>query len=436
MASTLEPGPARRTHLRGFLLQMAVVLAVFSAAALTAMFLRTQALLKDDVLAQSRSYVDPINAAREWNMNYGGAWVDKSTGAMTNPLLLKAGVTADIRTTEGRVLTLRNHAIMTDEIGGLLAGRGGVSLRLTGLRPLNPQNAPTAWERSSLIAFGRGVKERWTAEYDGPAPVFRYMRPLKTLPECLTCHKGQGFRVNDVHGALSVAVPLTAEVQTLRVNIIWLVTGGTASVALLLGVLYLVVGRMAGRLERAEASLMRLATTDSLTAVWNRRHTLEGLRKEVERAHRGNRSLAVVMADIDDVKRINDQFGHAAGDHVLAEIASRMSRTLRPYDILGRIGGEEFLVVAPEADLDGACALAERIRRAVSGRGIEYQSTVLGVSVSAGVTVVDPVEPEALDRALARADNALYESKRGGRDMVTAWRPGSNVPPETGAGNS
>jgi diguanylate cyclase (GGDEF)-like protein len=413
------PEPARRTFLRRFLVQVVLLVAVFAAAGFTAMYLRTQFLLEERSLAEARSTVDLIVAVREWNTGYGGVWAVKTDGVETNPFLRNVGVNADIKTTDGRVLTLRNHAIMTVEIGNLLTDRGGVTLRLTGLRPLDPANAPSAWERSALLAFEKGAREQRLADHAVASPVLRYMRPLLTQTGCLKCHAQQGFKVGDIQGAISVTVPLAAEHSALAVNAIWLVSSGVASVLLILGLMYLLGRQMALRLETAEATLMRMATTDELTSVWNQRHTLERLRTEIERARRTRTKLSVVMADIDRFKRVNDRFGHASGDRVLVEVARRMSRTLRPYDVIGRIGGEEFLVLAPDADLDDGATLAERIRAAVAERPIEHAGVSLNMTLSAGVSIVDPAEPDALGRALARADGALYESKANGRDRVT-----------------
>jgi diguanylate cyclase (GGDEF)-like protein len=104
---------------------------------------------------------------------------------------------------------------------------------------------------------------------------------------------------------------------------------------------------------------------------------------------------------------------------VLAAVAERTATAMRPYDLLGRIGGEEFLIIAPAADLDGAASIAERTRARISASPIGDGADAIRVTASFGVTLVVPDEPEALDRALARADAAMYESKDTGRDRVS-----------------
>ena len=189
------------------------------------------------------------------------------------------------------------------------------------------------------------------------------MRPLSTRTGCLTCHAQQGFKVGDIQGAISVTAPLAAQRNALAIDAIWLVSSGVATVLLLLGLMSF-VRQMAIRMETAESTLMRMATTDELTSVWNLRHTLERLRVEIERARRTGSEFSVVMTDVDRFKAVNNRFGHASGNRVYIEVARRMSRTLRPYDVIGRVGGEEFLVLAPEADLDDGARLAERLRAA------------------------------------------------------------------------
>lgn len=117
--------------------------------------------------------------------------------------------------------------------------------------------------------------------------------------------------------------------------------------------------------------------------------------------------------------RLVNRLGHAAGDEVLTQVARRVEGQLRPHDTLGRIGGEEFLIIAPGADGPNAGLLAERVRAAVASRTVAVGDERVDVTISLGWTLVDPLEPDALDRALARADQALYRSKAEGRNRVS-----------------
>jgi diguanylate cyclase (GGDEF)-like protein len=415
-----RPTARRRDFVRRFFIQVTAVLVVFTTLGFLAMYLRTEALLSAEALSQARSYVDLVTTVRAWNAHYEGVYVEKGPGVESNPYLLKLGLKPDITTTDGRVFTMRNPALMTREVSGMLLAQDGAAFRLTSLNPVNPANAPDDWERGVLTSFEQGVKEAWITERTSELPVMHYLRPLVVESSCLTCHAAQGYRVGDIRGAVSVTVPLASERQTLRENAFWLVVAMLGSTAVLLGLTYVLVRRLSGGLEDAERTLVRLATTDELTGIWNRHQTFELLRVEMERARRRESSVALIMADVDHFKSVNDTLGHAAGDAVLAQIADRVAAELRPYDIFGRFGGEEFLIVAPDADLGEAVEMAERVRKAVAGSPMIEGDGGLVVTLSAGVSSVDLGQTDAPDRALARADRALYISKHKGRDRVTA----------------
>ena len=162
------------------------------------------------------------------------------------------------------------------------------------------------------------------------------------------------------------------------------------------------------------------ATQDSLTGVLNRRAVLETLQTELVRAMRQHLPLGVILADLDHFKSINDTRGHAVGDAVLREAASRMVAALRPYDRLGRYGGEEFLIVAPGCGPDDVIGVGERLRLALLEEPVHTRSGFVGLSASFGVissTQLDQVDAEALIQV---ADEALYQAKASGRNCVRA----------------
>ena len=160
------------------------------------------------------------------------------------------------------------------------------------------------------------------------------------------------------------------------------------------------------------------ATQDSLTGVLNRRAVLETLEDELVRAMRQHFPLGVILADLDHFKSINDTHGHAVGDAVLREAASRMVAALRPYDRLGRYGGEEFLIVAPGCGPDDVISVGERLRLALLEQPVQTRSGSIELSASFGVISrpeLDQVDAEALIQA---ADEALYQAKASGRNCV------------------
>lgn len=169
--------------------------------------------------------------------------------------------------------------------------------------------------------------------------------------------------------------------------------------------------------HRANAELERRAYTDVLTGLPNRRRFLEVADAELLRAQRFHQPAALLMVDIDHFKRVNDTYGHDAGDLVLRIVAATARASLRQVDTLGRLGGEEFAVVLPQSDLDQAAAVAERLRLAVAAANIELPSTpALHVTISIGVAPA--LAGTSLAALLARADQALYEAKHGGRNRV------------------
>ncbi|HEV2678595.1 MAG TPA: diguanylate cyclase, partial [Aliidongia sp.] len=175
-------------------------------------------------------------------------------------------------------------------------------------------------------------------------------------------------------------------------------------------------------LREVNADLERLAMVDPLTGVANRRYFYQRGASEIDAAHRRHAPLTCLMIDIDFFKRVNDEHGHAAGDQVLKRVAEVITAGIRLYDLLGRLGGEEFAVLLPDADLATASLIAERLRMAVAASPALVEGVALPVTVSIGVSELAP-EDAAIDPLLDRADRALYEAKHAGRDRVVGPGP-------------
>ena len=159
----------------------------------------------------------------------------------------------------------------------------------------------------------------------------------------------------------------------------------------------------------------RQAVTDQLTGLANRRGAEQQLKREVARARRYNTSMALVMLDLDHFKRVNDVFGHQVGDDTLRQMASILQARLRECDLAARWGGEEFLLVLPETDIEGGRACAERIRAAVGAMTLPVSGQL---PVSAGVAELEQSDESDHYQAIARADAKLYEAKAAGRNAV------------------
>jgi diguanylate cyclase (GGDEF)-like protein len=177
---------------------------------------------------------------------------------------------------------------------------------------------------------------------------------------------------------------------------------------------------MVVKLRTKSEELERLSVTDSLTNLFNRRRLEELLDQEVRRSQRLKHPFAIVMVDVDNFKHYNDDFGHLAGDDVLARVATVLHDSVREVDTVARYGGEEFVILMPEATTREAVHLAERLRKRVADEPIEHR----GITISLGVAQY-PVNGESAAAVIAAADSALYDAKRAGRNLVSDAGPGA-----------
>lgn len=180
----------------------------------------------------------------------------------------------------------------------------------------------------------------------------------------------------------------------------------------------------------AQAQLTVLANRDSLTKLWNRRVILELLARELARALREHSSLGLILLDIDHFKRVNDSFGHNDGDNVLRQVAERLRTSMRPYDNIGRYGGEEFLIVTPNCNVAQTVKVAERVRHALCLEPIRISSGVIPITASFGVSSAEGSQRIGANTLILAADRALYRAKDLGRNRVE-W-----CSPEPGDGTS
>jgi len=169
-------------------------------------------------------------------------------------------------------------------------------------------------------------------------------------------------------------------------------------------------------LTDANARLEKLAITDALTGSFNRRHLFDLLEAERLRIARGGPTMSVLMMDLDHFKKVNDEFGHAAGDAVLREFVRRSQEAVRKTDMVCRYGGEEFVVLMPAMGAEGATQLAQRLRQSIADTPFVFESLMIQVTVSIGVASYSL--PENVGDMLARSDRLLYQAKEAGRNRV------------------
>ncbi len=181
-------------------------------------------------------------------------------------------------------------------------------------------------------------------------------------------------------------------------------------------------------LKESNQKLHEMAVTDSLTGIFNRRAILERLRNEISRAGREKSQLCLMILDIDHFKRVNDEHGHTVGDQTLIKVVNRINFQLRPYDTMGRYGGEEFLLCFPGVNPEAGRKIAERVRTCICKKPFEIDDKRFNVSISLGVTSIVPSTDgdtnDLLEAMIKTADDALYKAKNAGRNRVVVYGSG------------
>jgi two-component system cell cycle response regulator len=171
-------------------------------------------------------------------------------------------------------------------------------------------------------------------------------------------------------------------------------------------------------LKRTNELLLELSNTDHLTGLFNRRYLMDSLAKEVQRSVRKGGNLSLIILDIDHFKQVNDQFGHLQGDIVLQKVAQQLQKELRNYDIAARYGGEEFVAVLPDATLEEAVFVANRVRASVQTTRFSGELSQMNLSASLGVAAFSKETCRTEDDFIKLADDALYRAKANGRNRV------------------
>jgi diguanylate cyclase (GGDEF)-like protein len=404
-------------QLESFLISLSIVISVFIAAIFIYLDNNTSRLMQQRVREQAITYLDLINHTKQWNFNYGGVYVEKMNGVTSNVYLEKLGINPDIQCADKRVLTIRNHAIMISEISHSSEQTDGVKFRLTSLTPLAPSNTPDAFERASLELFNKDKHEHYEMFRDSAHPVFRYISPLYAEENCLGCHRGLSVRQGDILGAVSISIPIQDLLKERHHTRLISLLSAITLIGLLIAITYFMTLRLARDLKNAQSRLQEMALTDELTGLCNRRQVMARLEEEFQRAIRLGESICLISLDIDHFKTINDTYGHPFGDLVLKRVAERLHSGVRPYDIVGRVGGEEFLIIAPASTADEAVSLAGRIIAAIRQETITEGAVRATVAASAGVAVISRDDKD-IDSLLKRADRALYRAKTEGRNRV------------------
>lgn len=403
-------------HVRLFLISLCAIISLIAGGLFLYLYSRTDDLMLQRVQEQAADYADLLLHMKMWNFDYGGVYVEKKGKVESNSYLLRLGINPDMKAEGGRIFTVRNHAIMINEISRRSEQQDGVKFHITSLKPLDPHNAPDGYERMALQKFAQGAREMHRIEGER-LPTFRYLRPLYADQSCLECHTTQGYKIGSVIGAISITIPMDKPLRETNTNKMLILLAAVITVGSLVGTSYFLTWRLVIKLSEVQNHLKKQATTDELTGLNNRRQIMKRLEEEFHRALRLDGPLCLIILDIDYFKWINDTYGHPFGDLVLKGAADSMQASVRSYDIVGRVGGEEFMVIAPDTSLDEAVILAERVKRTVGDDKFGNGCNKVSITVSAGVTVMD-TRDLSVDSLLKRADDALYKAKQEGRDRV------------------
>ncbi|NJD56037.1 MAG: diguanylate cyclase [Nitrospirae bacterium] len=405
-----------RTIYRSFALSAGLVFLFCLVIIFSVVTATNRKLIYEQARTEARSLFHSIVITRKWNAAHGGIYVEKKDGMTSNPYLADP----DIKTTDGRLFTKKNPALMTREISEYAEQEGLFRFRITSLNPLNPDNKPDAFEEKALKLFEQGEKEAFQTEQLEGKTYFRYMAPLFVEHACLTCHAVQGYRMGQVRGGISVTFDVKDIKKIQDTYTFIFIAFGFISISVLFGIGLYFTKRLIRKIAEARQQIETMAITDDLTGLFNRRHLLTRFNQEFERAMRLKKQLGCMMLDIDHFKDINDTYGHPTGDMVLKETAGMIVRSIRAYDIAGRYGGEEFLVVLPDTTFENMLHLADRIRETIAE----------SLHARAGITIKDPVtvsigiasattEDSSANDLLLRADNGLYKAKGQGRNRVS-----------------
>lgn len=401
-----------------FFISLAGILLVLFTGIFLGFALRNADLVRESVLARGRSLFNQIVLTRRWAAEYGGVYVKKGEGVESNPWLEHP----DLLAADGSLLTLRNPALITREISEIAAREEDYRFKITSLNPLNPGNAADAFETRALLAFDAGATELWETEEGSTGRQFRYMGALRTEASCLDCHAAQGYREGDIRGGISVSFSIESLEASLFSNNVVIVILALLIAAATLGAVFSFVLKLRRELDLVRAELEEAAIHDGLTGLFNRRFIMERLEEEAAKSRRSGQPLSCAIIDADDFKAVNDVHGHLTGDKALIAIAEGIKASIRSYDVCGRYGGEEFIVVFPVTAAEEARLSCERICRNIAEARRSEGLEKLRLSVSIGVAALDrAADQNGIDLMLHQADRALYRAKSAGKNQCLAY---------------
>lgn len=396
------------------------IIAIFVTLVLAGVFFAVQfnvlQTLQLHLHQQARAFFGEIVTVRKWVAKHGGVYVplDKTSGI--NPYLESVpGIKTTIACDNGPYV-LKNPSLVTKELSDWPSRTGQVRYKMTSLKPINPDNSADHFETSALRRFEQGVGEVGALEKSDGAARYRYVAPLVTDASCLVCHAQQGYAVGGIQGGIAVTLEADKPLLKIRQAQVFIVLAGSAVILLVIASIWFISRLFIRDLQQAQEALTRLATTDFLTGLANRMTGIQTLTQELARTARGKAPLSIALMDLDHFKRVNDTYGHNAGDEILKGFAAIVRQKIRTYDTACRYGGEEFLLIMPQTSLQEAVNVVNRVFDFLRSKPLPTTAGEIKVSISAGV--VRAQDGEGVDQCIERADKLLYQAKNDGRGRV------------------
>lgn len=435
MGQPLRGQGTRKMMWGRFFWNLSAVVALFVVFLFTGFFIHDKRILDSELLKRGRMHYHTALMLRRWNNSYGGVYVEQGRtvgvhAAPSSPVErpeISGNADSDIvipeaTTRNGTVLQRKSGESMSHELSDMLNTSGMFRVKMITFADADMARSEP-FERRALQVFAtERLPEIFTEYTENGRNYFLYVAPLMTREGCTSCHGGQRYSKEDLRGAISIRFDLTERKREEARRDLVLVLFCSLTLAGLLTGMYVLTRRMKHAMQRSQEYVERMAVTDELTGLYNRRYAYGKVGGQVQLAQRHTLPFSCLMLDIDHFKHINDTYGHPSGDMVLKSLASLILGSCRSTDIAARFGGEEFIVLLPSTDVEGAAYAAEKLRETVENAVFTIMhGQVIRLTVSIGgasLLFEDAGDVVSADGLIAVADAALYEAKNNGRNRV------------------
>lgn len=392
----------------------------------------SQKVLKQEAIA----HFDNMVYTRTWNAKFNGVFVKSNKDLEKNPFLNDNHT----YTKDGELLIKINPATMTRQISKISNNKSNYLFKITSLNPINPKSKPDSFEKEGLLFLKNNTDKKFFTNIEKDK--YNLIGSLTIEPSCLKCHQEQGYKIGDLRGGLRVSIPLdnyNIKIDSIKSNSFILTsTSILFAIILILSSIFFInliykrqetieklnknleikIKKRTKALEKNVAKLKKLATIDYLTNIPNRRYFFDLGEKIFALAKRDKKNLSLLLLDIDFFKKINDTYGHDTGDKVLKIVANTIKNNIRNSDILTRFGGEEFIVLLNETDINGAKNISLKIKDLIETFNYDNINKEIKTTVSIGISSIKD-EDININDIIKRADIAMYKSKEKGRNTIT-----------------